>query len=363
MEIATLVTFLVCHIGPAEHFAYFAKVLSDSSIPIRIISGENEERVFSSKGIPTIPYKDDLEYLALLCQDASCIITDVGFEKHEKLHRRFSAHPRHFAYYDNPESFVPGGYSETAAKIIKTASGILFANADFATHPICFPEGIPIPYEGKNIHGIGFYPWMIKAKTLRSERGSLYEGKKDEYLAKLRLRDRIKKVILYLGGNNAAYYDQAFPAFLEIFEAASYEIDFSDTLLVLAQHPVPKKSPTAKDFLLFSEKKGVLASNPKAPVLHRALDPTDELLLFAYYVCYYQTSISPLLWAAGVPFFQIGHAPYNELLITTGKCPAVTSSKELLPALQKEPTPPLEGDFALFGTRLDFENHLLSAIR
>jgi hypothetical protein len=204
---------------------------------------------------------------------------------------------------------------------------------------------------------------MIKATTLRSNREIHHEEKKHIYLEKLGLSSQIKKVILYLGGNNATYYDEAFPAFLRIFEESSQETDFSDTLLILAQHPVPKKSPTAKDFLLFSEKAESFASNPKAPILHRALETSDELLLIADRVCYYQTSISPLLWAGGVPFFQIGHAPYLELLVSTGKCLAVTSTEELMPALAKEVILPSESDFALFGTYPDFEKHLLTALR
>jgi hypothetical protein len=76
---------------------------------------------------------------------------------HEKLEKKNPELLR-LAYYDNPEPYVPGGYSETAAKVMQLAHRTLFANANLADQP----------HKQK---GIGYYP-TEEAETLRRLRKS-----------------------------------------------------------------------------------------------------------------------------------------------------------------------------------------------
>ncbi len=78
-----------------------------------------------------------------------------------KIHEALSQHAVNvvrWAYYDNPETYVPGGYSAVAADVMSVADGVLFANSNLAHTKIYREPGQEIDLTNKHKVGVGYYP-------------------------------------------------------------------------------------------------------------------------------------------------------------------------------------------------------------
>lgn len=129
---AAAVCLIACHGGPADHFATFAESLSQSAETIEVYATGPALKKFQERGIEVkvpffidkiSPEEEDVlaEQIAKSCSTASVIITDVGHAfdiKIQKALARQATHVPRFAYYDNPESYVPGGYSAVATEVM-----------------------------------------------------------------------------------------------------------------------------------------------------------------------------------------------------------------------------------------------------
>ncbi len=346
--------FIVCHTSAAQHFAEFARILSENQISYTVITEEQQKPYFDAYNISTIPFSHDLDSVLSVCKNAQIIITDVGCSFHIALHEKLSesGHKNHFAYYDNPESFVPGNYSQVAQKVMQAASGVLFANETFV-------KECPFSLEGKALYGIGYYTWMKKKEIIRELREKIHENLKQRYLEAHYVYPQCKKVIVYFGGNNDVYYNLALPAMLSHFSKALSSLDLHDTLLILQQHPGTRNNPAARDRFLWDLTRQNLLENPNTPIFRISEESTDDLLLIADHVCYYQTSISPLFKGAGLSFFQIGHEPYKEAMVRYNTCPVVTSSEELIEFFRNPPQYDEISWVSALGANEDWHKNLL----
>ncbi|MBS0629201.1 MAG: hypothetical protein JSS30_03125 [Verrucomicrobia bacterium] len=292
MFVATaVITMIACHGASADHFAVFAKQLSDEGRQVRIYASEHAVKKFQDRQIPiqmVFNTEEDLaEEIAENCA-GTLVLTDVGHPFAIDLHKALGGA---IAYYDNPEPFVPGGYSKVAEEVMKLARKVIFANSNLEASPL-----IDLPLE-KRV-GLGYYPTAAAEKVVK---------RRIEEREKMRRQFGYadKKILVYFGGNNEEYFKEAFPAFLEFLEQ-----DLPGYIFVLQPHPA------AKDKQLMSPK--LILSNWSS----------EDIQVIADGALYYQTSMGPQFALAGIPMLQVGHKTYEDVMVRSGLCPSVTNGAD-----------------------------------
>ncbi|HEV3270402.1 MAG TPA: hypothetical protein VGZ69_07155 [Candidatus Rhabdochlamydia sp.] len=123
MAVISTIAFIACHGGPADHFATYAKALTEQGYNVEICASGPALKKFEQCNAK-VNYRFDLDNktpkeqdelaqrIADSCSSASMVITDVGHGFDVKIHEALKEKKiTHFAYYDNPENFVPGGYT------------------------------------------------------------------------------------------------------------------------------------------------------------------------------------------------------------------------------------------------------------
>ncbi|MBM3198831.1 MAG: hypothetical protein FJZ58_06215, partial [Chlamydiae bacterium] len=167
--------FVACHGGAANHMTAFIKECKQEKREVHVFASGPAADIFAAKGI----HVDDVftedeasaKTLAERCSALGAIILyDVGATFDiwfAQALQEEAPQALRIAYYDNLESFVPGGYTETAAQVIKLSTRVLFANANLAE------EGILSSKE--KALGIGYYPLdqVESLKEARKEQDSL----------------------------------------------------------------------------------------------------------------------------------------------------------------------------------------------
>jgi hypothetical protein len=300
MPILEAICFIACHGGPADHFATFAESLQQR---VEVYATGPALAKFQERGIEVRysfsidPEKEDAlaAQIAKMCAHYSVVITDLGHPFDIKLHKALAActpHVRHLAYYDNPEPYVPGGYSTVAAEVMSLADGTLFANAHLAET------------------GIGYYP-IQHAEKIAKRRLHERSFVRQTFFQKHNLEDTGQKVLVYFGGNNETYFSQALPAFLNLLEQSHPD----NTLIVLQQHPGAKQKNLDREAVAHTS---IIVSELN----------TEEAQVLADAALYYQTSMSPQFVLAGIPTIQIGHEPYEDILVKNHLCPSVTTLEQ-----------------------------------
>ncbi len=306
-----MTVFITLHSLPAEHFVCFEKILQGHSIPTFTIFGDVAKRALKGKA----PFYDlDLldqtdmelfaEEIAIICECAQTICVAIGHASSgyilKAIQEMYAGSKRVIVYYDNPETAVPGGYSEVAesAILLGKPKEILFANKNLACESIGICRGL----EGVKRIGLGFYS-LEQVEMLKMMR-----------------KDREKsRVFIYLGGSetNTEYMDKAFPAFVKMIQKMSFEEE--EATLYFRGHPRSSGRDFAQLEAIF--KKGLTV----------LLSPNDllESLALADYALYYQTSLSPLLVLAGVNPIQVGHEVYHETLVDKGIISVANTFEEL----------------------------------
>jgi hypothetical protein len=340
---ATAICLIACH--GADHFATFSDELSKKGANVQIYASGAALKRFTEKGI--VVYKPfsvdkissaDEDALAIeiakSCSTASVVLTDVGHPFAAKIHRALSEHAvkvLHYAYYDNPEPFVPGGYSGVAAEVMLASQGILFANSNLANSEIFREPGKAIDLSQHLRFGIGYYP-IAQADKIAQLRTSSQVSKRKEIFAKYKLDDKGQKVVVYCGGNNEEYFNKAFPAFLDLLGQAMHQSNFKNIVVVIQQHPAAKaKNIDGKlvvDWIAQNEKK---AGSPRVIISDFN---SDDAQIIADLVMYYQTSMGPQFVLAGIPTAQIGHEPYEDVLVRNKLCPSITKAAELIAIIE-----------------------------
>ncbi|CAF2645700.1 unnamed protein product [Rotaria sp. Silwood2] len=342
----SLVCFIVCDGGPAAHFAAFATnlfhqnelqiiiyatgpaltKLKDSHLPndIQLLSFSIENFDHEQQEQVATQLIDNC-----LKQGTRTIIVDIG-NKFDRIFQAVSSKRNipndiiHFwCYYDNPEPYVPGGYSIKTEETIKSSQYILFANINLAkSNSIIYslPEK-RIDLTNKIVEGIGYYP-VIEVEKLLQQR----EIEKDSLRAHYGWTN-IQHLFVYFGGNNDTYFDQAFPTFLSNLSHIDKNI-VQDVLFLLHQHPAAKKQN--RDGLLFQE---CLSKNNHIQGIISTLRTSDQAQIVADAALYYQTSMAPQFVLLGLPTMQVGHETYHDVLVKFNLCYTATNATELVVGL------------------------------
>jgi hypothetical protein len=313
------VYFVACHGGPADHFATFAEELGRAGYEVRVCASGPALKKFQDRNIRVlIPFdaeKSSPEELARQIEKGAVVITDVGHPFAIDLQKRVSG----LAYYDNPEADVPGGYSEVASRVMRAAKRVLFANGNLATAPRF--------QELQDRRAIGYYP-VAQGEKLRVARKESGPAMRAKFFRFHNLQDHGEKVLVYFGGNNTTYFQEAFPAFLHALSEGEQHIDLSRFLIVFQQHPGAKASNIDRN--MFEQWR---RSRPNWRVVFSCWS-SDEVQVAADGALYYQTSMGSLFALAGIPTLQVGHKTYEDLLVREGICPSVTNGVDFACAIE-----------------------------
>jgi hypothetical protein len=335
------VCLIACHGGPADHFATYAEVLNKRGFDVQIYATGSALKKFHERGIE-VKYHFSLdnltseeenylaEAIAKSCSTMAIIITDVGHVFDVKIQKALSIQATKIpclAYYDNPESFVPGGYSSIAAEVINVAEGVLFANEKLAKVKIFSALGQEIDLSDKNRFGIGYYP-VSRAEKIAEKRKFSHETVRLEFMVKNGIEDNGQKVLVYFGGNNEEYFSKAFPAFLSLVAQSSKEINLNNIIIVIQQHPGAKiKNQDGQQVEAWLKKFGEQPNTPKVILSDFSSDLAQVL---ADAALYYQTSMCLQFILEGIPTIQIGHETYEDILVKNNLASTVTNAREFV---------------------------------
>lgn len=306
--IAAIVYFFCCHGAAAPHFATFSDVLKNEGIETHIVAtGEAAKYLSKAK----VAYEERLD----IPQDCNLLITDGGSSASEAIQKKTQAkspHVKRAVYYENPESFVPGGYSEAMSKVIPIASYVLFANANLATDPT-----FPIDLAQKNVVGLGYSNLPQEVDLLRDKKK---QNPRQLFFQEHGICDHGQKIVVYVGGANEVYYESAFPHFLKLIENTNR----SDYLFVFQQHGRAAREGN-RDRAFIQAKHPIVCSKWNF----------DDALSVADAVLYFQTSAAMKFVLAGIPTYQVAKEPYNDFLIRGGISLCALDQAELFSLLER----------------------------
>ncbi len=329
LSLSTAICLIACHGGPADHFSTFAEHLVKKGYDIKIYAtGPALKKIQDRKlEVTSFSLENGSEegaaiMLAEKCANAAVVMTDVGHAFDIPLQQALRAHApqvMRLAYYDNPEPYVPGGYSAIAAKVMSVAHRVLFANANLAQENAFF-EGLP----AENKIGVGYYP-IDQAEKIAKRRKDDHDRLRAQFFSRYGLEDRGQKVLVYVGGNNDEYFSKAFPAFLQYLGEVE---DLSNFVVLLQQHPGAKEKNI--DCKLGSE--WIDQQGLKINFFVSELNSEDAQVV-ADAMLYYQTSMGPQFVLAGIPTIQVGHHVYEDILVKNQLCSVATNGEDLLKAL------------------------------
>jgi hypothetical protein len=251
-----------------------------------------------------------IEKLAKRCEKIRVVITDLSDPLAPELHQKLATcapQTLRIAYYDNPEQWVPGGYSGTAAKVAPLAHKILCANTRLAAAgAIFYAPDTPLRLPPEKVVGLGYYP-LEAAEALLKDRSSpeLRAQLRKTLFTKLQQQDAGQRIIVYLGANHIEYFERALPLYIGC----------------LRSFPPPNPAGAPSPLFLFQQHPGAKLENRDAPQIplspSSALSPlsSDEALRIADIAVYFQTSLGPQCAYAGVPTIQVSNPPYPDLLV------------------------------------------------
>lgn len=340
---AAIVCMIACHGGPADHFATFAENLKQKGYEVQIYASGPALKKIQEHHIQAFPFSVDhlsleeetklADQIAKSCSAASVVLTDVGHSFDISLQKSLSIQaPRvtRIAYYDNPEPYVPGGYSSIAAKVMLAAQRVLFANSNLTKTPIYQAPSHEINLATEKKIGLGYYP-INQAEKIAKRRASDHKQIRAQLFSKYFLEERNQKVLVYAGGNNDEYFSKAFPAFLQFLEEAAKQTDLSNIVVLLQQHPGARENNL--DAKLVQHWMDQHGQESKAPRLFISELNSDDAQVVADGMLYYQTSMGPQFVLAGIPTIQVGHNTYEDILVKKGLCSVARNVNGLLNAL------------------------------
>lgn len=339
------ICFIACHGGPADHFATFTQNLPKEVGAIEIYASGPALKKLQDRGIAAKSFSLDqissneedvlAEKIAKTCSTTRVVMTDVGHPfavKVQKALKCYAEKVTRLAYYDNPEPYVPGGYSSVAAEVMQLAQEILFANSNLSQAPLFQTPGKEIDLTGRKKVGIGYYP-IDQAERILKRRSEEKSHLREVLFQKNEIIDKGQKVLVYFGGNNEEYFTKAFPAFLSLLGQGMMEANFTNLVIVLQQHPGAKaKNIDAK---LVQEWIDCNQDKPQTVRIVVSENNSDDAQTVADGAFYYQTSMGPQFILAGIPTVQIGHETYADILVRNKLIPSVTTVGQLIKAVDQ----------------------------
>ena len=109
--------------------------------------------------------------IAMKGQKSDLLLTGVGNSFHQKVQQSFKKHNpkiKRVVYYENINSYVPS-YSKEAAKTIKIAEEVWFANSSLCKEGINHSPNRPIDLTHKKVTGIGYFD-IKTSQSIRQKR-------------------------------------------------------------------------------------------------------------------------------------------------------------------------------------------------
>lgn len=344
IAIPSVICLIACHGGAADHFATFAERLIKEGHQVEVYASGPALKKFQERNITVVcPFNVDhlsstqekilAEQIVKYCNKASVVLTDVGHDFDVALQKSFTdkaPEVLRIAYYDNPESYVPGGYSHIAAQVMRLAHKVLFANAHLKEEVLYKDshEKLLLPFNRRV--GLGYYP-LSQAEKVAARRAKGQEGLRAQFFSQNQLEEKGQKVLVYFGGNNQEYFGKAFPAFLTLLSDSSATTDLSNTIVVLQQHPGAKSENLDRQAM--EKWINELGNFEKAPKIILSNQTSEEMQVIADAALYYQTSMGPLFALAGIPTIQVGHEVYEDVLIKNGLCASVLDAAAFVDAV------------------------------
>lgn len=334
------ICLIVCHPSPADHFSVFIQDWKKKGYEVSVFAaGSALQKLQDRKIEGIVPFtieenrsnQEIAKEIAKKCARASVVITDVGDPFDISLQSALAQEaPKtvRVAYYDNPECFVPGGYSKVASQVMRLAQGILFANANLASACIEEEKGKPVDFQSIRRWGIGYYPLDQVEKIIHRRECEQLELRKKLFPH----TKQDQKIWIYAGGNNSEYFDQAFPAFLQFLSEACQKDDLSKHIILLQQHPRAKEKNL--DGLLVQKWIEEQRQNPFAPKLKMSTMNTEDAQVVGDGIFYFQTSMAAQFALIGIPTIQVARVPYEDVLIKNQICPSVTSADSLVDSMK-----------------------------
>jgi hypothetical protein len=370
------ICFILCHGAPADHMATFSEKLSKEKTIYVYATGAALKKFQERKVFVKRPFfLDNLSeteenvlagQIARECSSAEAVITDVGHPFDIKLQKalaEYAGNTPRLAYYDNPEPYVPGGYSTTAAEVMLNSQGVLFANSKFAMETIYRNTNEEVNLEKQKRIGIGYYP-VSQSEQVTERRQVEHQTIRADFLKKNGLVEQDPKILVYFGGNNEEYFERAFPAFLSFLTETIKTTDFSKLAIVIQQHPGAKERNLDGNQVVAWAKEQI---SEKAPAMIISDFLSEDAQVLADAALYYQTSMAPQFILEGIPTIQIGHEIYLDMLVKNDLALSVTNAAELAGAIvglddQTKQKPSRELIYSGLGIREDWFEVFSSAI-
>ena len=375
------VVFICTHPAPAAQFADFVYTLESNGVSTKVLAAEGAYAIFQDRKVKAENFYPDPNAISIsfLTSDqqealaselvktsnlAKIVITDVASLFSAKVEEAFSNDApdvMRIAYYDNPEGYVPGGYSEMAEKVIAFAQEVLFANANLVNSGIYAKQDIKIDLKDKKLIALGYSPLPKDSEMIRKEREDKAnrENVRKKFFADFKIQDKGQKIGVYFGGANEVYYDEAFPKFLEIVQKSQEALNGS--ILVLQQHPRAYIEGNFDGNLLESFKKKTKA------LIFISKEKYNDALVACDYAMYYQTSANAKFLLSGIPTLQIGHEVYPDILVKNGLCKSATTPKEFQSFIASLPNGPLQVDtmkiYELLGIKENWSEILIQTVQ
>lgn len=337
---------VVCHGGPADHFATLLPELQKRGVQLHIHATPGVMAKFKDVDLQvdvlnlnntSLSEIEVARNLAKECSKVSVLLTDLGnsFEiSLQQAFKEYNPHVKRLVYYDNPESYVPGGYSEMAYATIQIADRALFSNSNLTRSPLYInkEKESDLPFDKR--FGIGYYP-MSRVQEIRKKR--LEEKKTNSMRLKFfhehQIQGKDKKILVYFGGNNDEYYKFAFPAFQKFLANSIEQSNLSHLVFVIHQHPAAKNSNCDWNYIKAWVQE--IGSNPKAPTIILSQWDSNQIQTIADCALYYQTSMAAQFALAGIPTMQVGHEIYEDILVKNKAIPSIVNTDTLVETLVK----------------------------
>lgn len=383
MEAILKLTFLCCHPAPANHFADFLQPTSNH-IACEVLATEIAYKNLKDRNVDAKDFyankrvvplaklsEEDAERLAQevakTCSKSSIVIADVGSDFTARvLHVLSEKYPdvKLIVYYDNPEDYVAGGYSETVAKAMKHAKVALFANDNLANRPIYAKPNEKIDLSSIQRIGLGYSTLPEEVAKIKALRAESQEAERAKLLQRHNIEDRGQKIAFYFGGANEVYYNEAFPHFLKCLEASHKEEALSNLTILVQQHPrsIIEGNKDGNYLDVWKQKLG-----SAAPEILISKASFNDAILAADLGMYHQTTANTKILLSGIPIFQVAHEKYSDVLVKNDLCKSAVSSHEFSDALKDAIDNPVNVDaslvYQLLGIKKDWEWTLIRTIQ
>jgi hypothetical protein len=317
------------HGGPAAQMAASARDPDVYALGEALKKFQAVESITKVTDISKIDESERATTIAKLNSKMKAVLVDGGHEFSYKVLLAFKEHAPHVTrilYYDNPDAYVPGGWSKWMAKSISVAQKVLFANASLTAATI-YETKAPFDAEDKTIsldhvtkEATGYYAIDVAEKVALRR------------IAEYKRTDGVIQ-IGYAGGNNEECFTKAFPAMLQIFSKAMKNKDLSNVKIFIHQHPGAVKEN--RDGKMVEQWKEINKENaPEITFITTAAEKEDGQVS-ADVMLYFQTSMAPQFVLAGIPTAQIGHVVFEDCIVSSGCVEIVTNQNQFLNLLQK----------------------------